>query len=197
MGTKRVQFFMTPSEFQGFVTEVRADLNLDVVDAGMRKWVAGMAGVPRHPLFIVPGGSHRPSGHSILPARDGWLVATAPTVDGRALYLAEVAGKEDWIDAAAKVTRTNPEVGRLFRRVALRLKRMVTFSVLATNEITGKSALYRDIGYSDGARRWLAENGGWRQEGVANIRFSLGAPTVSQSAPSSPPTRASKPGTKE
>ena len=62
---------------------------------------------------------------------------------------------------------------RLYGRVAARLAPLLSFSVAATNEITEKRGLYKSIGYTEGARRWLEKAGEWRQESVRNIRFGI------------------------
>jgi hypothetical protein len=109
----------------------------------------------------------------VRPAREGWLIATLPSLEGEKLYLAEIAAKTDWNDPTTSITRENPTVLPLFGQVARPLRRKLAFPVTATNELTGKSEDYEAIGYSEGARRWLDERGQWRQEGVKNIRFSV------------------------
>ena len=101
------------------------------------------------------------------------LVAVAPAVEGNKLYLSEIAGKSDWSNPATKMTTSNPEVHRLYGRVANYLKQVLSFTVTATNEVTGKSGRYNDIGYTEGARNWLKNAGEWRQEAVRNILYDV------------------------
>lgn len=169
MSAKHLQFFMMPAEFADFVESVLPALELEVVGGGR-----GPGGTPkRRPVFIGPRGTAEPAADDdIRPAREGWLIATLPSLEGEQLYLAEIAAKSEWCDPTTSITQENPTVLRLFGRVARALRRKLTFPVTATNELTSKSEDYKTIGYSEGARRWLDERGQWRQEGVKNIRFS-------------------------
>jgi hypothetical protein len=167
MGTRRVQFFMMPEELSEFLRTDLASMALEMINS------PDVAEPIYRLAFIAPRGTQPLPSDLVLPARDGWLVLTPPTVTEGKLYLAEIAGKSEWDDPDTNFTTSNPDVERLFRRVARRLRPRLTFSVRATNVVTGKSAIYKTIGYSEGARRWLEESGEWMQEGVNNVRYDL------------------------
>ena len=89
------------------------------------------------------------------------------------LYLAVIAVRSQWIDLETETTMTNPEVLRLFGQVARRLRKRLEFSVVGYSLSTHKSAVYKSIGHSEGARTWLKNSGEWRQQGVENVGFGL------------------------
>jgi hypothetical protein len=168
MSSKHLQFFMMPAEFAEFAESVLPALELEVIGG-----IEGPGAPPkRRPRYIGPRGVTSAAAGDVRPAREGWLIATLPSLEGEKLYLAEIAAKTDWDDPTTNLTTENPTVLRLFERVARPLRRKLVFPVTATNELTGKSEDYKAIGYSEGARRWLDDRGQWRQEGVKNIRFS-------------------------
>jgi len=168
---------MTPQEFSDFITVDLAPLDLELILVEGGGWTASDQH-PSRPRYLAPRGVKRPvtSQLDILhPAREGWLsVNPPPFIEGKTLYLAVIGVKFQWFDPDTKTTMTNPEVERLFGRVARRLrKKKLEFSVIGTFVPTHKSAVYKSVGHSEGARAWLKNSGEWKQQGSENVIFTL------------------------
>ncbi|HXU69284.1 MAG TPA: hypothetical protein VN947_08135 [Polyangia bacterium] len=164
MSARLLPFFMLPAELDEFVEGTLPALELRLI---------GSAEPPRpgDAVFIGPRGAAQPATmRGVQPAKEGWITAKLPRLEGDTLYLADVGGQSEWSDLTTHLTTKNPTVVRLFEKVARQLRKKLAFAVTATNVVTGASDDH-PIGYSEGARRWL-ERGQWRQQGVQNIRFS-------------------------
>ncbi|MEO8033024.1 MAG: hypothetical protein ABI837_01220 [Acidobacteriota bacterium] len=176
MTTRSIEFFMMPQEFFDFVSVDLAPLDLELILAKGSGWNSTDQH-PRRPHYLAPRGGNRPvtSRLEILhPAREGWVsVNPPPVIEGKTLYLAVIAVRSQWIDLETETSMTNPEVLRLFGQVARRLRKRLEFSVVGYSLSTYKSAVYKSIGHSEGARTWLKNAGEWRQQGVGNVGFGL------------------------
>ena len=176
MATRGVEFFMTPQEFSEFVSVDLAPLDLELFVVEGDGWTANKQH-PSRPHYLAPRGVERPvtSRLDILhPAREGWIsVNPLPFVEQTTLYLAVLAAKDEWLDLETKTTTANPEVLRLFGRVARRLRKKLEFSVLGSSLSTHKSFVYKSMGHSEGARAWLMNSGEWKQQGNKDVIFSL------------------------
>jgi hypothetical protein len=174
MATRGIEFFMTPQEFSDFISIDLAPLDLELILVEGGGWTSSDQH-PSRPHYLAPRGVKRPvtSRLDILhPAREGWLCVTPPFVEKKTLYLADISAKDQWIDLDTKTTTTNPEVLRLFGRVARRLRKKLEFSVVGSSILTHKSVVYKSIGHSEGARAWLESSGEWKQQGNENAIFN-------------------------
>ena len=176
MATRGIEFFMTSQEFSDFVRVDLAPLDLELILVEGGGWTSRHHDHPSRPRYLAPRGVERPVTSRldlIWPAREGWLSVTPPFVEGTTLYLADISAKDEWIDLDTKSTTTNPEVLRLFGRVARRLRKKLEFSVVGSSLLTHKSVVYKSIGHSDGARAWLKTSGQWKQQGNETAIFTL------------------------
>lgn len=105
--------------------------------------------------------------------RLGWVQLDVPRTSGDILYAIQVAARSDWFDESSKEIVTDDQVIRLFEKLWKNWKPHVVFSVVGRNKITGKEAVYRNIGYSAGAAQWYKNNGRLHQVGVENVEFHL------------------------
>jgi hypothetical protein len=175
MATRGVQFFMTPQEFSEFVSVDLAPLNLELIQVEGDGWSASDPRLSRT-RYLAPRGGERPvtTRFDILhPAQQGWVSVNLPFVEGTTLYVADIGIKFQWFDPATETTTTNHELERLFGQIARRLRKKLKFPVVGFSLSTHKSAVYKSLGYSQGARAWLENSGEWRQEGSKNVGFKL------------------------
>jgi hypothetical protein len=188
MTTRSAKFFMRPDEFSTLIDEVTRDLHLSVVSWRERAHVLEFARAPdwavmsdgrvADRLFLA---SSQPDlaaidSSDLRPGENGWVDCDVPRVEGNILFISQAAAKTDWFDAREARVRESNESVTLFQKFKPYLRRRLNYPVFAYNLRGGQAVMYRDIGYSEGAARWVEEGGELGQEGVLNVRFLLREP---------------------
>ncbi|MCZ7586784.1 MAG: hypothetical protein M5R36_27515 [Deltaproteobacteria bacterium] len=93
------------------------------------------------------------------PGKNGWVQLDVPRTDGQCLLACQPSTKSDWWDAKEQKVIDNPAAIKLFEKFWRKWKKHFTYPTIVKNTKIGASALYRDIGYSQGAAEWY-RNGG-------------------------------------
>jgi len=107
MSSRLLPFFMLPAELDEFVEGTLPALELTLI---------GSAEPPRpgDAVFIGPRGAAQPATmRGVQPAKEGWITAKLPRLEGDTLYLADVGGQSEWSDLTTHLTTKTPTVVRL------------------------------------------------------------------------------------
>jgi hypothetical protein len=175
--TRRLQFFMLPSEFEEFLIETSHDLSLTVLldQQNSTRIRLPNDGLPKPPhswpvrlyLASAPPESDQVTGPA-RPREWGWLQVDAPLERGGTLYLAEVAFANGPQTATGAATRRG---SKTYGRIASRLRRLLHGPITITNHVTGASMTAAAPLFSKGAAELVRRGGTLQQYAVPNLRF--------------------------
>jgi hypothetical protein len=91
--------------------------------------------------------------------RAGRILVDLPREQDNVLFMSEISVKTDWFDRKNGTTFDNPEVLKLYNKVASRFRRNIVFPVVGENIVLGGKALYRSIGYTPSAKAFADQGG--------------------------------------
>lgn len=161
---------MLPEEFHEFVAGTLRPLGVRVLDHRGEELADGEGLRDRVGLFyLAPEGAARRVDGRVQPGREGWLALMLPAPSSDTVFKAQLGAKSEWRDPATGEARDSPEVLEFFAKVAASLRLLLTFGVIAKGR--GTSRFVKNVGLTDGARRWAEAGGRLRQAGVAHGEF--------------------------
>jgi hypothetical protein len=146
-----LDFFMTPEEFEAFISRMMA------TDPSLR--------VSTQQFSIVIGGT--------LQGMQGAVEVAPPERQGNALIMGSMRPRESEDGSVDHASRA------LFRRLAAQLRVHLRSPVWARNVKYGGVAEYRDLFHSQGAAEWAEGGHDLIQRDVENVRFEVKRPTAS------------------
>lgn len=184
MGNRGRFLFVMPAEFGDLLHRTADELGLDVIlyrgpSTPFERWDGrddSLTAATRVYLAGAPAAFEAARPGSFRPGELGWVQLDVPRVENRDLFGIELAAKSDWFDAAQHQIKESPVALKLFDRLWRKWKKVFTLGASARDVNTGAEALYASIGFSAGAATWSQQGGALRQEGVANIAFSIPQP---------------------
>src|SRR6266542_4889014 len=182
MAFRSLRFFMMPDEFDPLIWEIAGARGLSIVLKRVG-W-----GIPNDQLknrqlialgneqgsILMPDRARADdifltsdaplisglSPNDLRAAEWGWVQIDVPTVDGNALYLADVGAKSDFYDEQTNQMLENPTSISLFTAVANVIRKRLKRPVYKYSPTFGGGySVTRGIGYTDGAKEWEDRGG--------------------------------------
>jgi hypothetical protein len=174
---RSARFFMSPDEAGAFLGVVAAD-GAQVVVAGRRN-DSPHRHDPAERLPVSSGFAYLgfpdlstgdPENVAKNPGAHAWVRFSLPQLTDGVLLMAVLDIRTKWLH------HDNPSGLGVFKRLAKRLKPMLSRPTFVWHVSGGESAPSRDIGFTEGAAHLHDHGVEWMQEGALNSRFGPRSP---------------------